>query len=97
VTTMEKLLRVVSVLFFISIARGRIFDFLSISESLVFVLLEVSSLKCHVCSSLDNSACGDPFTGNGTLVECPISPPIIGKMEPTVCRKLKQSSRFDRP
>jgi hypothetical protein len=95
---MEKLLRVVLVLFFISIARGRNLICFSVdADSSVFMLLEVTGLKCHVCSSLDNPACGDPFTGNDTLVECPISPPIIGEFKPTICRKLKQSSRFRQP
>ena len=51
-------------------------------------------MKCYQCTTVTNPACGDPFGGNDTLIECPISSAFIGSFEPSVCRKLKQTSQW---
>lgn len=58
--------------------------------SLVLLIIQsvrVDSIKCHQCTSLSNAGCGDPFTLESSLKECP----AIETQEAILCRKLRQT------
>ncbi|CAG9806055.1 unnamed protein product [Chironomus riparius] len=54
---------------------------------LTFNILRVDSIKCYQCTSLNNTACGDPFYALNTLSECS----DLGTREAILCRKLRQT------
>ena len=54
------------------------------------LFIGVDSIKCYQCTSLNNTACGDPFYALNTLSECS----DLGTREAILCRKLRQTGWY---